>query len=59
MARRSAFALSELKCHQCGNITQIQRRTAVLKKGGHIKHLYCWRCKRDTRQVELSRIEKY
>lgn len=59
MVRRRAWALSELKCNQCGNITPIQRRKALMRKGGHIKHLYCWKCKRETKQIEQDRVEKY
>ena len=43
-----------LECEICGNKTSIQRRMANQKKKGHIKHLYCYKCKERTPHIELK-----
>jgi hypothetical protein len=40
---------STLVCHACGNRTVIQRPRARKRPKGHVKTMWCWRCK-GTRQ---------
>ena len=38
------------RCPGCGNTTQIQRRSGLKKKAGHLKWMWCVRCKATTNQ---------
>lgn len=43
---------TSLTCTKCGLVQTIQRKYAKRKKVGHIKPLWCIRCKKRTRHVE-------
>lgn len=44
--------LKELKCMECGTIFPIQRKKSKNRAIGHIKHLWCWVCKKITAHCE-------
>lgn len=50
--------LSILFCVDCGNAFPIQRRSGRGRKRGHIKHLWCIRCKRVQPHSENKRITR-
>ncbi len=50
--------LTNLKCLECGNIQPIQRRKSLQKKIGHIKTMYCYKCKKRTQFYELKDLLK-
>ena len=43
-----------LKCSCCGSIIPIQRKLGKMKKKGHIKTIYCPKCKAETQHIELG-----
>ncbi len=43
-----------LRCSKCGTEQAIWRRTGRRRKRGHIKHLWCIKCKEHTPHTELG-----
>ena len=43
-----------LKCTVCGNVDTIQRTNHRNRETGHIKHIYCFKCRDTTAHEELS-----
>ena len=46
--------MTMLKCTCCGQLIPIQRNMVRLKKKGHIKTIYCPKCKDTTQCIELG-----
>lgn len=45
-----------LECCDCGNVVKIWRYISRQKEKGHIKHLYCYKCKNTTPHKELKNL---
>lgn len=55
MARRSrAVSPTTLVCEECGDYFPIVRKTGRQREKGHIKHLYCVRCRKETAHFEIG-----
>jgi len=50
------FYPSKMFCSICGNIQEIQRPKRKTRKNGHIKDLWCIRCKTETKHIENADI---
>lgn len=48
------YIQTAIQCPECGNITYIFRKQASQKKIGHLKKLYCYKCKKEVNQVEVK-----
>ncbi|MNC14948.1 hypothetical protein D3C75_627400 [compost metagenome] len=46
------ISMSYLYCPECENMSNIQRKNRKLKSNGHIKDLWCHRCKKITKHIE-------
>ncbi len=46
-----------LKCNVCKNITAIQRKESKNKSIGHIKHMWCFVCKKVNPFIELDEFK--
>lgn len=44
---------SDLFCMSCGNVFSIPRQRETLRKHAHIKDMYCFCCKKVTKQLEI------
>lgn len=44
----------KLQCKKCGNEQTIQRLKSRNREAGHVKHLYCFKCKERTPHTELA-----
>ena len=55
---KSKVSQTLLECEKCGNVQKIWRLSSKLKKNGHIKGLYCYRCEKITTHIEKSEYEK-
>lgn len=51
---RKKVVRTDLMCIDCGNIFPIARTTKHQKNEFHIKDLYCYKCKKITKFVELK-----
>jgi len=40
--------MTNLKCTCCDNIIQIPRGVGEKRNKGHVKHLWCYKCKEET-----------
>lgn len=49
---------SKLICEECGAIMQIPRKRGQRREKGHIKHMYCYKCKKKTAFIEGVAKEK-
>ena len=49
---KRAAVITELECENCGAIIPISRKCSKQKKDGHYKHIWCYKCKEETRHVE-------
>jgi ribosomal protein S27E len=43
-----------VRCTECKNTTSIFRHPKDKKAKGHIKHMYCYHCKRITKHIEVG-----
>lgn len=46
------MVISYLICEECGGTFPIPRKRHQLRKRGHVKHLWCYRCKKVTAHIE-------
>ncbi len=53
------FVRTDLVCPKCGNVTTIQRRFGTEKPVGHIKDLYCYKCREVTKQYEIKDVSAF
>lgn len=53
MSKRQQYKSVDLQCPKCKTIQSIYRRKANLKKVGHLKKLYCYKCNEYTNHIEL------
>lgn len=56
---KSRTVLTDLVCTECGNVAQIRRRCKRLREVGHIKDLWCYKCKKVTKHFEVRDIGKF
>ena len=54
MTNKPKFKSCSLICPKCKNVQYINRRTCKLKRYGHIKPLWCYKCKKRTRHIEID-----
>lgn len=57
MARKQKMFYSNLVCNKCGNAFKVPRKRAKKREEGHIKHMYCIKCKEITAHIEDNRSE--
>jgi hypothetical protein len=43
-----------LQCPCCGTVTTIHRKIGKLKELQHVKDLWCWRCKKEQKFLEVK-----
>lgn len=46
-----------LECVACGNRTMIQRKDSKDRPAGHVKHMWCPRCKARRPHIELDEFK--
>lgn len=56
---RTSTTKTTLICSECNTPFEIQRKSTKLKKIGHIKNLYCYKCKKITQFIELGPKAEY
>lgn len=44
---------TNLKCNECGNVANIMRKDGEKRKKGHVKDLWCWKCKKETKHRDF------
>lgn len=59
MSNKDLIRDTQLVCMNCGNVVMIQRRIRNLKKVGHIKHLYCYRCDSVQQHYEVKDVSSF
>lgn len=52
------MVISYLICEECGSTFPIPRKRYQLRKRGHVKHLWCYRCKKVTAHIEGMKLER-
>lgn len=50
--RKGSMVYKQLCCSRCGTVMTIPRRTGKNKPSGHIKTMWCYRCKEKTDFIE-------
>ena len=53
MVNVKRMVMTNLKCSDCGNVTNIPRFKGEWRKKGHIKTLWCFKCKKDTQHRDF------
>lgn len=56
---RISLKSTDLVCLECGNISTIIRKSSKVKKVAHIKDLWCYKCKKTTKNYEVVDIDKF
>jgi hypothetical protein len=51
---KTRTATTHLECDCCKNLVTIQRKKSKQKDKGHIKHMYCYKCKETTAHIEVK-----
>lgn len=59
MTDNQPFKKCYLRCPKCKNVQTINRRMSRLKKNGHIKHLWCPKCRRRLGHIEFDPYKEY
>lgn len=49
----SKYVQTAIQCPECGTVSYIFRQAGKQRKAGHLKKLYCYKCKKDVNQVEV------
>ncbi len=49
---RKATEIHDFQCLQCNHVFPLARKCKRRKKVGHIKDLYCFKCKEITKHIE-------
>ena len=57
MKKRTDIYISELRCEECGELFPIPRMMHKRREEGHIKDLWCYRCKKITKFKENTNNE--
>lgn len=57
LARKGSYYISNFKCNICDMSFPLPRKTRRMRELGHIKDLYCPRCKEITKFRELREYE--
>ena len=52
MRKRKDIYISYLRCGDCGAVFPIPRKKGARREQGHIKDLWCFRCKKITKFLE-------
>ena len=55
--KSSKMIQTRLVCPDCGNIQVIYRKVHKRKPYGHLKRLWCYRCKKVTNHFEIGNEE--
>jgi len=50
---------SNFKCLECGAIIPLTRLRTRAKKDGHIKNIWCYKCKKTTKHKEIREFGDY
>ena len=45
---------SNLMCFDCGSIFTVHRKKRRQREAAHIKHLWCFKCQKETQHVEIG-----
>lgn len=59
MASKKNTFQTEFFCTRCGHKHSIHRKDNKRKKSGHLKKLYCIRCKEEVNAVEFGAYSSY
>ncbi|MEE3344074.1 MAG: hypothetical protein VZS44_08305 [Bacilli bacterium] len=59
MSKKGIIKDTQLVCMCCGNVVMIQRNIRNLKKVGHIKHLYCYKCDSIQQHYEVRDVSSF
>lgn len=55
MGRRNNFQMSDFYCTSCGEKTMpVWRKSGQGREAGHLKRLYCLKCKREVNCIEIK-----
>lgn len=57
--KKQVMVYSKLKCEECNNTLQIPRKRSKRREEGHIKHMYCPKCKCTTEFKETYKDSSY
>lgn len=55
--KRYAFSISDFICQECGFSFPLPRKKVRTREKGHIKDLYCAKCKRVTKFKEIRECD--
>lgn len=51
------YTISTFKCPECGAEMYVPRKKGQQRAKGHIKDLYCWRCKKVVKMPEKREFD--
>lgn len=54
MGRGAKMITTNLKCEECSNIFNIPRKHGEKRDRGHIKHIWCYKCKKETAHKDFN-----
>ena len=59
MSNKTRVIISDLVCLECGNVNSIYRKLNSQRPVSHIKDLWCYKCKKNTKHYEVHNIDKF
>lgn len=57
--KRQSYTPTDLVCLECGNVITIARVKKGMRMVGHIKDLWCYKCKCITKHYEVREADKF
>jgi len=57
--KRLHYVISDFVCQECDTVFPLPRNQGRQRKHGHVKDIWCPRCKRETKFKEIKNKENY
>lgn len=54
MRKRNPPQIRDFRCQVCGQMVQATKKDSRRTSPGHIKHMWCIKCKKETAHVQIS-----
>lgn len=51
------ISISTFKCTECGETIELPRKNGQAREKGHLKTVYCIKCKKDTKHEEIRKFD--
>lgn len=54
MHRPYIVQMRRFRCEECGVVVTAPKKVSRKTSAGHVKHMYCYKCQKTTRHIQIS-----